>query len=77
MVNLTWSNVDVGLSTCINYPNNDVTVADDSGKGKILFIKGLNFFICLGWRILRIVLFSLLGVSVACAAALVAFFVVR
>ena len=31
----------------------------------------------LGWRILRIVLFSLLGVLVACVAALIAFMVVR
>lgn len=30
-----------------------------------------------GWRILRIVLFSLLGVAVACTAALIAFFVIR
>ena len=30
-----------------------------------------------GWRILRIVLFTLLGVAVACTAALVAFFVIR
>ncbi|CAF0809266.1 unnamed protein product [Adineta steineri] len=30
-----------------------------------------------GWNILRIVLFSLLGVAIACAAALVAFFVIR
>ena len=31
----------------------------------------------LGWKILRIVLFSLLGVAVACAGALIAFFVFR
>jgi len=30
-----------------------------------------------GWRTLRIVLFVLLGVTIACTAALVAFFVIR
>ena len=79
--NSTWINVDGSSTACINYPSGDVTATDDSGKSrknvKQRDQEKESVCVNLGWRILRIVLFSLLGVLVACVAALIAFMVVR
>lgn len=73
--------VDLNLSLCtmITYPALDVTTVDDSGRlffFLIVFERSVGFLF-LGWRTLRIVLFVLLGVVLAAAAALIAFFVIR
>ncbi|UJR31984.1 hypothetical protein I4U23_019457 [Adineta vaga] len=60
VVNSVLTNYESSTTNCINYPNGDVIVTEDSG-----------------WRTLRIVLLSLMGVVIACIAALIAFFVVR
>ncbi len=75
--NSTFTSVDTNLNTCINYPNSDIVVTEDSGKYRGIANQDCLSSYYTGWRVLRIVLFSLLGVGIACSAALVAFFVVR
>ncbi len=41
------------------------------------FLKSIIYRFYLGWQTLKIVLFALLGVVLACVAALIAFFVIR
>ncbi|CAF1256193.1 unnamed protein product [Rotaria sordida] len=56
-------NVNTNLNVCISYQFDD-TIATITPEDS-------------GWRILRIALFTLLGVALACAAGLIAFFIVR
>lgn len=79
LTNSSLERVDINLNLCtmITYPSLDTTTSDDSGQFCFLLMGIERIFFILGWRTLRIVLFVLLGVVVAAAAALIAFFVIR
>ncbi|CAF4795042.1 unnamed protein product [Rotaria sp. Silwood1] len=62
-INSVLTNVNTNLNVCINFPLDDTTTSVITEDS--------------GWRILRIALFTLLGVVLACAAGLIAFFIVR
>jgi hypothetical protein len=77
-INPTFTHFDTNLCTYFNYPVVDIVANEDAGSfdyySRYMSFEHIRLS---GWRILRIVLFSLLGVAVACIAALIALLVIR
>lgn len=64
------------INECQIYPNGDIIVTEDAGMFNLIYQRKTIVF-PIGWRILRIALFTLLGIAVACSIALIIFFVIR
>ena len=75
LMNSSIEHVDTNTSVCtrITYPISDALISDDSGLYCLERYSIFRFFCYLGWRILKIVLFVLLGIVLALAAALIGF----
>jgi hypothetical protein len=79
-INSTYVNTDVSLGLCsqIIYPSGDAVASTDTGSLFVfIFLKFRLTSFYLGWHVLKVVLFSLMGVALACIAGLIVFLILR